>query len=349
MQAPNTLSQVILAALMLGAVSAINAEVRTYRNPMYQGYRLDYCQAFGQVCGERVATQWCRNQGFEYASDWAIDRGIGDIQPTSRLDDDNVCRGHQCDGFVDITCGREGRSFRLPNLGAITRATVFTPDRTGTAPALMPVEVQLLVPGCHQWEPGILQCETVYDYQHCRTLLGDGKVLGCRAGLAFDGAFAQPRAASPGTYDLSLRSRVRATVHENRRGDGRLKGEARYEVEFDIPEYGAAGGTCLQRDRYVYHPTGPKGGLSTIDETADCDEPIEGRFAANEDDLLRAFDYCDARHAWGSKIEITTDLMVAGLFHFVSPTASEVPEPGSSTIIAPYLTLYAPMIVDCKD
>ena len=213
----------------------------------------------------------------------------------------------------------------------------------------MPVEVQLLVPGCHQWEPGILMCETVHEYQHCRTLLRDGKVLGCRAGLAFDGAFAQPRAASPGTYELSLRSRVSATVRQNERGEGRLKGEARYEVVFDTPSSGTAGGACLQRDRYIYHPTGPMGGLSTIDDTADCDQPIEGRFAPNEDDLLRAYDYCEARNAWGSKIEIATDLMVAGLFHFTSTTAAEMLGHGSSTIIAPYITLSAPMIVDCKD
>ena len=78
-------------------------------------------------------------------------------------------------------------------------------------------------------------CETVHEYQHCRTLLEDGKVLGCRAGLAFDGAFAQPRAASPGTYDLSLRSRVNAIVYENRRitaapGSGRMPERAAWRA-----------------------------------------------------------------------------------------------------------------------
>ena len=119
-----------------------------------------------------------------------------------------------------------------------------------------------LVPGCHQWDPGILLCETLHEYQHCRTLLRDGKVLGCRAGLAFEGAFAEPRAASSGTYDVALRSRVSATVHEKRRGEGRLRGEARYKVAFNIPEHETSGRICLQRDRYVYQPTGPEGGAS---------------------------------------------------------------------------------------
>jgi len=349
MKTRHTLSLVLLTAISLGVIPVGQAEVRTYRNPTHLGYRLDYCEAFGQDCGERVATKWCRGQGYEYASDWTIDRNIGANQPTIQMDGESLCNGHQCSGFVDITCGREGRSFRLPNLGTITRTTVITPDRSGTAPAVMPVEVQLLVPGCHQWEPGILLCETVHEYQHCRTLLKDSKVLGCRAGLAFEGAFAEPRAAVPGTYELSMRSRVSATVYEGRRGDGRLRGEARYEVEFSVPSYGTAGGTCLQRDRYVYHPTGPDGGLSTIDETAACEEPIEGRFSPNEDDLLRAYDLCDARKAWGSKFDSSTDLLVAGLFHFASPTASRIPGRDDSTIIAPYLTLRAPLSIDCKD
>ena len=192
-------------------------------------------------------------------------------------------------------------------------------------------------------------CETVHEYQHCRTLLRDGKVLGCRAGIAFDGAFAEPRPAAEGSYDLSLRSRASVTVHEGRRGEGRLRGDARYKVEFAIPQHGTAGGVCLQRDRYVYHPTGPEGGLWSIDETSDCDEPIEGRFEPNYDDMLRAYDLCGARDAWGSKIDSTTDLMVAGLFHFASQTASEYPGHGSSVIIAPYLTLKAPVRVDCRN
>lgn len=315
---------------------------------MYQGYRLDYCQEFGRVCGERVATQWCREQGFEYASDWAIDRDLGGAQPTMRLDDESVCQGHQCDAFTDITCGREGRSFRLPDLGAVTRATVITPDRTGTAPMLMPVEVKLLVPGCHQWEPGVLLCESVHDYQHCRTLLGDGKVLGCRAGLAFEGAFAQPYPAAPETYEVSLRSRVSARVQRGRRGEGRLRGEARYRVKLDVPERGRAAGTCLQRDRYVYRPTGPQGGLSSIGETAGCDDFIEGSFSAHEDDLFHAYDVCDARDAWGSKVEIATELMVAGLFHFASLTAADFASRDTSSIVAPFLTLRAPVSVDCR-
>ena len=336
--------------LLLLAVAPSHAEVRTYRSPQHQGFRLDYCQAFGQVCGERVATLWCQGQGYEYASDWAIDRNIGDRLPTMTIDTDRVCRENQCDGFATITCGREGRSFRLPNLGSATRGTLITPDRRSTAPAIMTVEVELLVPGCNQTEPGILLCGTVHEYQHCRTLFAAGKVLGCRAGLAFEGAFASPYAAAEGSYELDLRSRASARVSRGRRGEGRLRGDADFSVSFALPVDPALTETCLQRDRYVYYPTGPQGGLAQIGETAECAQAIEGSIEPHEDDLLRAYDLCDARQAWGSKIDGSIELLVAGLYHLSPATAADGPGAvASSRIVAPYLTIRAPLSINCRD
>lgn len=325
-----------------------HAEVRTFRNPQHQGYRLDYCQAFGQACGERVATQWCRGQGYEYASDWAIDRNIGDVQPTMAIDSDRVCRGGQCDGFASVTCGREGRSVRLPNLGAMTRSTVITPDRRGTAPTISSVEVKLLVPGCYQTEPGVMLCGTVHEYQHCRTLLAAGKVLGCKAGLAFDGAFAEPVAAAGDAYELDVNSRASASVRRDRRGDGRVRGKVDFRVRFDVPAQASLAEICLQRDRYVYYPDGPRGGLAEIDDTDDCSEPIEGTFEPHEDHLLRAYDLCAAHRAWGETITDSIELLVAGLFHLSATTAADDPA-GASRIVAPYTTIRAPFEISCRD
>jgi len=336
----------ICLGLLCAATS--HAEVRTFRNPQHQGYRLDYCQAFGQVCGERVATQWCRAQGYEYASDWAIDRNIGEGQPTLPIDSDRACLGGQCDGFASVTCGREGRSYRLPNLGTMTRATVITPDRRGTAPAIDSIQLKLLVPGCYQTDPGVLLCGTVHEYQHCRTLLAAAKVLSCRAGLAFDGAFAQPIAATAGSFELDLNSRATATVSRDQRGDGRVRGKVTYRVRFEIPVQSALAETCLQRDRYVYYPDGPRGGLSEIDDTSDCSAPIEGTFEPHEDDLLRAYDLCAGHRAWGETLTDSIELLVAGLYHLSSPTAADGVA-GASRIVAPYTTIRAPFSITCRD
>ena len=94
-----------LAALLVFASSvapAAQADVRTFRTPSFEGYRLDYCKSSGSECGERVATAWCVTQGFEYASDWGLERDIGALQPTISVDNSRVCQGDRCDGFTAI-------------------------------------------------------------------------------------------------------------------------------------------------------------------------------------------------------------------------------------------------------
>jgi hypothetical protein len=321
-----------------------------FRSPSFEGYRLDYCKSSGSECGERVATEWCVTQGYEYASDWGLERGIGGLQPTISVDNSRVCQGDQCDGFTAITCGREERVFRVPSLGGNTRGTVFTPDRSQAAPAVTRTEIQIVVPGCSQLEPGVLLCHSVPEYQYCRSLLQDGYILGCRARLGLDGAIADLHEATAGSYELSLRARASVTIDQGTRGDGRVRGETRYDVTFAIPEHTEATESCLQRDRYEYHQTGPSGGSSKIYESADCDESIEGSFSPHEDEILRAYDLCESRRAWGTKIEGTTERIVAGIFHFSAVTASSASDgAAASRSAATYLAIAAPLEVICRD
>lgn len=328
----------IVAAL--GAPSAVLAEVRTFDNPSVDGYRVNFCNRSGDACGRAVAEKWCADQGYESVTDWTIAEAVDFSSATIRLDDGAICRGRQCDGFRSITCSREGSSYRLPTLGGLSRTTLISPDLRSSENAVGTVEFRVMIPGCHQRSMGELLCETVNDYQLCRSLLRAGKVVGCRAGLAFDGDFAEPVAAAEGSYDIRLRSSAEATVYRDRRGDGELEGDVRFRIAFDEPA-ADRGTTCLQRDRYVYYPTGPKGGLSEIGDTDDCGEPIESRFEPHEDDLLHAFDRCQAADAWGSRIEQPIEVMVAALYHLRS---------GATTrIVAPYVTVEAPMRVSCRE
>ena len=350
MNAPQPLPLAALLLLACCVVPTAQAEVRTFRNPALEGYRLGYCKSSGSECGERVATEWCVTQGFEYASDWGLDRDIGALQPTISVDNSRVCHGDQCDGFTAITCGREERVFRVPTLGGNMRGTVFTPDQRQAAPAVTRTEIQIVVPGCSQFEPGVLLCHSVPEYQHCRSLLQDGYVLGCRARLGLDGVTADLREAVADSYELSLRARASVTINQGSRGDGRVRGETRYSVAFAIPEHIEGTESCLQRDRYEYHQTGPSGGSSKINESADCDEPIEGSFSPHEDEILRAYDLCEGRRAWGTKIEATTDLIVAGIFHFSAASASSDSDgAAASRSVATYLAIGAPLQVICRD
>jgi hypothetical protein len=108
--------------------------------------------------------------------------------------------------------------------------------------------------------------------------------------------------------------------------------------------------TCLQRDRYVYYPSGPQGGLAEINETTECGQPIEGSIEPHGDDLLRAYDLCEARSAWGNEIDGSIELLVAGLYHMSARTAADgVSVAASTRIVAPYLTVRAPLSINCRD
>ncbi len=337
--------------LLAGSIAPeARAERRTFVNPSFQGYRLDYCKASGRECGERIATAWCVVQGYEYASVWEIDRDIGGREPTVHLDNRYVCERDQCNGFASIACGREESALNMLNWGWAARSTIFTPDRQEAVTAIALPEVQAVAPGCSQLEPGVLLCQSAPDYEHCRTLLEAGYVLGCRAALGLDGAVTGLRQAASGSYKLSLRARASVTVDRRSRGDGRISGETRYRVTFAIPERADLEETCLQRDRYEYHQTGPLGGWSEIHEADDCDEPIVGRYSPHEDDLQYAYGLCEGRRAWGTRIEATTDLVVAGVFHFTQATASSgAGHAGASRSVAPYLAIRAPLQVTCRE
>ncbi|MEE8046706.1 MAG: hypothetical protein V3T49_07700, partial [Dehalococcoidia bacterium] len=73
-------------------------------------------------------------------------------------------------------------------------------------------------------------------------------------------------------------------------------------------------------------------------------------FSPHKDDLLTAYDLCERRHAWGTTIEATTDLVVAGIFHFSTVTVSSVAGgAAASRSVAPYLAIRAPLEVICRE
>jgi hypothetical protein len=327
----------------LGLVAAnVSAEVRTFDSPMLRGKPLTYCNANGTVCGADFAQRWCIDQGYERVSNWTLVDNAGVISsPSSRANNRN--------GFRTITCAREGSSFRGPRLGAMARSTVIAPDRRTADMVIAPVEYQVALPGCSQREPGVFLCETIHDYQMCRSLHRTGQVYGCRAGVAFASGFAKPISVNTSQTEISVDSNAVATVHLDRRGRGKLRGDVEFELLLPIPQVSQEK-LCLQRDRYVYYPTGPMGGMSGIEQTGSCDEPLRGEFEPHEDDLLRAYDMCAAENAWGHTIEQPIEVLVAGLFHFVDADIAGTIKGATVApdILAPYTTITAPMRVKCE-
>ena len=339
----------VCAGLVLGAWSPrSDAQVRTFAEPSYGGYDISFCGVSGDSCGEAVASSWCRSQSYEFASEWTVAGGLADTV-TVRLEDGQVCRGSSCEAFASITCSRRDRSFRMPKLGAHGRATVIEPERRSAAIVYEAVEVDSEITGCHQVEPGIYECASVDEYQHCRTLMQRGEVFSCRAALAFNGGFATPVSPVPGEYSLDVESEIEIRVERGDRGAGRAKGDAQIVVDFRPPPMQDTS-WCLERDRYLYFPTGPLGGTAQIGETADCGEPVSAVFAPHEDDMMMAYDLCESFAAWGSEIDHSIEVLVGALFTLGSNSRAFVDQYGGSTaVIAPYLSIKAPVEIECRD
>lgn len=79
---------------------------QTFRFPVYEIYRLNYCLHRDKDCGEPAAAAWCRARGFARAAAWKIDENIGGLFPTIVMGEERVCAQFVCDGFREITCAR---------------------------------------------------------------------------------------------------------------------------------------------------------------------------------------------------------------------------------------------------
>jgi hypothetical protein len=77
-----------------------------FRFPVHQVYRLNYCLADEQGCGEPAATAWCKAQGFDRAVRWTQEDNIGALYPTVFIGSGGLCDKFLCDGFEEVTCTR---------------------------------------------------------------------------------------------------------------------------------------------------------------------------------------------------------------------------------------------------
>ncbi len=78
----------------------------TFRFPVHQVYRLNFCVEGDTGCGDPAANTWCENQGFSRAARWAREENIGALYPTVFIGSGTICDKFLCDGFEEITCTR---------------------------------------------------------------------------------------------------------------------------------------------------------------------------------------------------------------------------------------------------
>ncbi|WP_422366539.1 hypothetical protein [Pelagibius sp.] len=78
----------------------------TFRFPVHQVYRLNFCVEGDAGCGDPAANTWCESQGFSRAARWAREENIGALYPTVFIGSGAICDKFLCDGFEEITCTR---------------------------------------------------------------------------------------------------------------------------------------------------------------------------------------------------------------------------------------------------
>jgi serine/threonine protein kinase len=100
--APPAIGVALLGLLAVIVIVDGDRRDKTFFNPRYNGYPLDWCLHEATQCGEPVANEWCRLKGYSRATANPIAPHIG---ATYILGDNKRCTGN-CDGFSSITCVR---------------------------------------------------------------------------------------------------------------------------------------------------------------------------------------------------------------------------------------------------
>jgi len=234
-------------------------------------------------------------------------------------------------------------------LGGAGENIVLTTGRQAAGVVLEASAEQVTVPGCQLIAPGQMLCGMLQDYHHCRTLLISSMVDSCRIEVAFASGAIEPQAAEPGSYELTVESGARVLIRRGERGFGQARGSASVELLFDLPVEATPPAWCLQRSQYLYFATGPEGGLPDIKDAEPCDKPLTFSFKAHSDDMTRAWDLCETFAAWGEDLEDSMEILAAAVFHIRSSSPDfNARHPEGAATIARYITVTAPLTIDCR-
>jgi hypothetical protein len=77
---------------------------KTFSNPSYRGYRLDWCRIFENDCGQPAANAFCKAMGFSGSASFQFQANPG--VATMTIGQNSICNPqvHRCDSFSSITC-----------------------------------------------------------------------------------------------------------------------------------------------------------------------------------------------------------------------------------------------------
>jgi hypothetical protein len=94
-------SMAIVAATF--SVPMASAETQKLNSPKVKGVLLDWCWDWGEIgCGKRVATAYCKSQGFKRSVGYKKWEDPG--RPTQQISNGSVCDASYCDSFRFVMC-----------------------------------------------------------------------------------------------------------------------------------------------------------------------------------------------------------------------------------------------------
>ena len=109
----------------------------TFHDPTIDGYRLDWCYSYAQLCGMRAATEWCKIRGSAGAIAFQDDPDVGKqgIQ-TQMIGTGEICARDGCDSFKSITCVKavgipRQETFEDPSLDGYRLDWCYIPGQCG--------------------------------------------------------------------------------------------------------------------------------------------------------------------------------------------------------------------------
>ena len=93
-----------LSAILTGTPALAGSPTKTFYNPTYKGFPLDYCVYWSQACGKPAADRYCQGRGLQAA----VSFGKRPSSPTKLQGTGQICQGPNCASFSSITCYEYG-------------------------------------------------------------------------------------------------------------------------------------------------------------------------------------------------------------------------------------------------
>lgn len=76
-------------------------ETKVFKNPMVNGYYLDYCREWSNNCGLPAASAYCQANGYTHAINYKL---VHNNQITQVISSGEICDGEFCDRISEVTC-----------------------------------------------------------------------------------------------------------------------------------------------------------------------------------------------------------------------------------------------------